>query len=54
MNLEAAGPGQDMLRWFRSYLSYRQQLVDVSGTYSETAFIICGVAHGFILGPVLL
>jgi len=42
-----------MLIWFTSYLSNRQQLVDVSGTHSKTACITCGVPQGFILGPLL-
>jgi len=53
MQLEAAGLGRDMLRWFISYLSNRQQLVDVSCTHSKTAYITCGVPQGFMLGPLL-
>ena len=51
MKLSAAGLGDDILRWFRSYLSDRQQLVDISCTYSTTASISCGVPQGSILGP---
>ena len=53
MKLSAAGLGDDILRWFNSYLSDRQQLVDVSGTHSGTAPISCGVPQGSILGPLL-
>ena len=53
MKLSAAGLGDDILRWFKSYLSDRQQLVDVSGTHSGTAPISCGVPQGLILGPLL-
>jgi hypothetical protein len=53
MKLESLGLGQDILRWFRSYLSERQQLVDVSGTFSEPCKITCGVPQGSILGPLL-
>jgi hypothetical protein len=35
MKLSAAGLGDDILRWFRSYLSDIKQLVDVSGTHSS-------------------
>ena len=35
MKLEALGLSQDITRWFQSYLSDRQQLVDVSGTLSS-------------------
>ena len=34
MKLKALGLSQDVSRWFQSYLSDRQQLVDVSGTLS--------------------
>ena len=51
--LKASGLGNDILRWFRSYLSDRQQLVDVSGTHSTSASITCGVPQGSILGPLL-
>ena len=53
MKLEALGLNQDVIRWFRSYLSDRQQLVDVSGTLSSCAEIKCGVHRGSILGPLL-
>ena len=41
------------VNWFKSYLSDRQQLVDVSGTFSTRASITCGVPQGSILGPLL-
>jgi hypothetical protein len=53
MKLSAAGLGDDILRWFRSYLSDRKQIVDVSGTHSPAARITCGVQQGPILGPLL-
>lgn len=51
--LEALGLSNDAVRWFRSYLSDRQQLVDVSGTFSSCEDISCGVPQGSILGPLL-
>ena len=53
MKLQASGLGDDILRWFKSYLSERKQLVDVSGTYSSVLSITCGVPQSSILGPLL-
>ena len=53
MKLKALGLSQDVSRWFQSYLSDRQQLVDVSGTLSSHENISCGVPQGSILGPLL-
>ena len=50
LKLEASGLGHDILCWFRSYLSDSQQLVDVSGTFSNPCSITCGVPQGPILG----
>ena len=46
MKMEALGLGQDVVRWFHSYLSDRRQLVDVSGVLSSSAAISCGVPQG--------
>ena len=51
--MEALGFNQDIIRWFRSYLSDRKQLVDVSGILSSSSTISCGVPQGSILGPLL-
>ena len=46
MKPKALGLSQDVSGWFQSYLSIRQQLVDVSGTLSSHANISCGVPQG--------
>ena len=43
VKFKALGFSQDVSRWFQSYLSEGQQLVDVSGTLSSHANISCGV-----------
>ena len=39
--------------WFNSYLSNREQIVNVGGTDSEVCDLTCGVPQGSILGPLL-
>jgi Reverse transcriptase (RNA-dependent DNA polymerase) len=51
--LKACGLGDSICNWFKSYLSDRQQLVDISGTFSSHSLITCGVPQGSILGPLL-
>ena len=51
--LEAIGLRNDIVKWFQSYLSGRQQLVDVAGTFTSCANIKCGVPQGSILEPLL-
>ena len=53
LRVKALGLSQDISRWLRSYLSDRQQLVDVSRTLSSHANISCGAPQGSILGPLL-
>jgi hypothetical protein len=53
MKSEAIGLNTDVLQWFRSYLSDRQQLVDVSGTFSSRERVTCSVPQRSILGPLL-
>ena len=39
--------------WFRSYLSYRKQIVYINGVESDPLANSCGVPQGSILGPLL-
>ena len=39
--------------WFRSYLSNRNQIVNVNDTESDPSLVICGVPQGSMLVPLL-
>jgi hypothetical protein len=41
------------LAWFKSYLSGRSQVVDISGAHSNPRDIDISVIQGCILGPIL-
>ena len=51
--LQCMGFGKASLKWFKSYLSERNQICDFDGVLSEPMNITCGVPQGSILGPLL-
>ena len=51
--LELYGVRGNHLEWFKSYLSNRQQYVEVEGKKTGYLGIKCGVPQGSILGPLL-
>jgi hypothetical protein len=53
MKLSKMGITGNALEWFRSYLSDRQQIVDINGTFSNLRRIKISILQGSILGPIL-
>ena len=53
LKLEPYSIRDNMLNWFKSYLSNRKQYVVLNGEYSEVNDITCGVPQGSVLGPLL-
>ena len=51
--LKSIGLSIKLLKWFKSYLSDRQQRVVIPGAKSDWASIHAGVPQGSILGPLL-
>ncbi len=51
--LQHLGLSERSLRWFRSYLTDRQQSVLINGELSKPHTITLGVPQGSILGPLL-
>ena len=51
--LECYGCDNLSLDWFGSYLGQRSQSVKLQDTLSDSMPLKCGVAQGFILGPLL-
>jgi len=53
MKLERMGIRGTALEWFRSYLSNRNQFVDIDGSHSKKRKIKISILQGSILGPIL-
>ena len=51
--LQDVGASPTVIQWFRSYLSFRYQVVRINTTISDRLQVVSGVPQGSILGPLL-
>jgi hypothetical protein len=51
--MEALGLSSYPLGWVKSYLSGREQVVEVNGSRSQAKPMSCDVPQGSVLGPLL-
>ena len=45
--------GIKFVDWFQSYLSKRNQIVNVNDAEYDPSLVICGFPHGSVLYPLL-
>ena len=51
--LVSIGLNNNSLKWFKSYLHNRKQMVWINGTLSNPQYVTIGVPQGTILGSLL-